>query len=104
MRSASPSLVRMHRASFKRDSAIRRSLGGTAIPPCWLNDDPLSAYDIGRVPVGQHRPIDSLSKPNDELSCLDTAPLLHIRVVRLPSLDDLGFSLDSYSHPSLGQV
>lgn len=103
MQTTSPSLVRMHRTSFKRDSAVRRSLGGTAIPPCWLNDDPLSAYDIGRVPVSQHPPIGPVSKPSDELFSLDTAPLLHIRVVRLPSLDDLGFSLDSYSHPSLGQ-
>ncbi|TPP57664.1 hypothetical protein FGIG_02623 [Fasciola gigantica] len=102
LRTASPAFSRMHRSSFKRDSAVRRSLGGTAIPPSWLNEDPLSVYDTSRTHVSQTPSAHSPSKPDKDLLDLDLAPLLHIRVVRLPSLDDLGFSLDSYSQPSTG--
>ncbi|CAH8529687.1 unnamed protein product [Dicrocoelium dendriticum] len=87
-------MYQTNRSSLKRDSALRRSLGGIAAVPLWLSfgdaDETASNQDSLRLQNYTPRP----SPSNYPLS-----PVLRIRVSQLPSLDSLGFALDSYVHP-----
>ncbi|CAL8096554.1 unnamed protein product [Calicophoron daubneyi] len=107
----SPSLAQIGRSSFKRNTAARRSLGAIAIPSFWSDDSPLSQYEN---PENVDPPAPEIMDPgsvsvttnsgNRRFECgYDSSPLLRIRVVRLASLDELGFALDSYSDPESGQ-
>ncbi|KAF7232855.1 hypothetical protein EG68_09647 [Paragonimus skrjabini miyazakii] len=96
----SPSLLKINRSSFKRDSAVRRSLGMVIRPPWYgeesgdLNLDSVMFDPSSGVPLRSN----STESPSDHY----LPPLLQIRVSQLPSLDDLGFALDSYTSPRSG--
>ncbi|KER34238.1 hypothetical protein T265_00091 [Opisthorchis viverrini] len=69
----------------------------------WLDSNELS--EISPTHLSPHHPsveLQSCTLNSGSQSNLDFSPLLQIRVVQLPSLDDLGFALDSYSDPNSG--
>ncbi|KAF8562845.1 hypothetical protein P879_06036 [Paragonimus westermani] len=96
----SPSLLKINRSSFKRDSAVRRSLGMVTRPP-WFGEDG-SDFNVDSAMFDPSSGValrpDSTESPSDHYF----PPLLQIRVSQLLSLDDLGFTLDSYTSPRSG--
>ncbi|TGZ52403.1 hypothetical protein CRM22_010625 [Opisthorchis felineus] len=98
-----PSLAKINRSSFQRNTSARRSLGGMATSAPWLDSNELG--EISPTNLSPHHPsveLQSCTFNSGSQSNLDFSPLLQIRVVQLPSLDDLGFALDSYSDPNSG--
>lgn len=91
-RNDSPVATKLNRSAFQRNSAVRRSLGGTAPPAAAA-----AARGDELQPKQQHY---------QTMPCSGSGAWnkLTIRVVNLPSLDELGYSLDSYSDPDTGLV